>query len=111
MLANKFHWNSDKLHASQLHPGRVTRYSHLFLTATVWLYRILRSIVTELVKVDSLQCNRPHNSHHAAIEALAVGTPIIVYLAILLRIVGRLWTIRNLWWDDYFHILGGVSRF
>lgn len=62
----------------------------------------------ELVQVDAVQCNRPHDNRHAVIEVMALFTPIAIYSSVILRLISRLWTVGSLWWDDWFHIIAAV---
>jgi hypothetical protein len=62
------------------------------------------------VRFDARQCNRPHDDHHDAIEAAAIGTGLLTFLMIGLRVVARFWTVGGLWWDDWLHIGAGVCR-
>jgi hypothetical protein len=65
--------------------------------------------MTELVQVDSIQCNRPHDSRHALIKGFAIGSPFFMFIPVILRIISRFWTLGGLWWDDYCHLIGAVS--
>lgn len=60
------------------------------------------------VKEWAQQCNRPHDSHHAALRAAAVGSGVAGVSIVVCRVVARLSTVRRFWWDDWSHITAGV---
>lgn len=53
-------------------------------------------------------CNRPHNNRHVVIEVAAIGTAVVIFLMVALRLLSRFFTVGKLWWDDWFHIAAGV---
>ncbi|KNG84913.1 hypothetical protein ANOM_006413 [Aspergillus nomiae NRRL 13137] len=62
----------------------------------------------QLVRGDAAQCSRSTKNYHKLIIALAITTPTITFTVIILRVLSRLWTVHQLWWDDFMHILAGV---
>ncbi|KAJ5714176.1 uncharacterized protein N7483_011357 [Penicillium malachiteum] len=54
------------------------------------------------------QCDEPHNNHHSALRAAAVGSGVAGTCIVIFRVVSRLYTDQRLWWDDWSHIVAGV---
>ena len=66
--------------------------------------------VSELVQIDAIQCDRPHNSRRNAVVATQIAACVISYSLVILRVISRIWATKRLWWDDWFHI-GAAVRF
>lgn len=61
-----------------------------------------------MAQLNAKMCNRPHNNRHVLIEVAAIGTAVIIFLMVALRLIARFFTVGKIWWDDWFHIAAGV---
>jgi hypothetical protein len=73
-----------------------------------WLRDNIADHSTELGQFDAKMCSRPHDNRHVAIEIAAIGTAVIIFLAVTLRVTSRFCTVGSLWWDDWWHAAAGV---
>ena len=55
------------------------------------------------------QCNEPHDNKNENLRAAAVASGVAGIVIVICRVIARLCTSARLWWDDWSHIVAGVS--